>query len=192
MVKLNFLGPYSWLDMPDAPSLLEAETSRHPGIYLWTIPLAHGHLVYYVGETGRAFRVRMLEHYKEHASGMYHLYDPERFAKGEKISLWPGRYDVGERKTALECIVAYPHLCRAITELTGIYRFLLAPLECDARLRRRIEAAIAAELMCQSDPMGSFQEPGVRYHPRRGSESSLHIDVESAVPILGMPNSLVV
>ena len=92
MVKLNFLGPYSWLDMPDAPSLLEAETSRHPGIYLWTIPLAHGHLVYYVGETGRAFRVRMLEHYKEHASGMYHLYDPERFAKGEKIFLWPGRY----------------------------------------------------------------------------------------------------
>lgn len=134
----------------------------------------------------------MLEHYKEHASGMYHLYDPERFAKGEKIFLWPGRYDAGERKTALEYVVAFPHLCRAIAKLKGIYRFLLAPLECDARLRRRIEAAIAAELICQPDPMGSFQKLGVRYHALRGNESPPHIDIESAVPILGMPNSLVV
>jgi hypothetical protein len=110
------------------------------------VPLHNGHLIYYVGETGRIFGARMREHYTEHAAAMYHVYSPAEFARGEKIMLWPGRFDVKDRKSEKECIANYAHLCEPIREMTYILRFFLAPLSCQDRIRRRIEAAIAETL----------------------------------------------
>jgi len=187
---VRFEGPFSWPGTPDAPSIFDVERRKEPGIYLWTVPQPEGHLVTYVGETSRSFEMRMLEHYIAHASGMYHVYSPAEFARGVKVVLWPGRYDREERKSVKDCIGAYPRLSVAIHELTYLYRFLLAPLKTDDRLRKRMEAA-AAEALCKAPGLpGSFQDKGVRYDRRSADEEPIECRITSPVTLLGLPDGL--
>jgi hypothetical protein len=176
--------------MPDAPSVFQSETGRLAGIYLWTIPLPEGHMIYYVGETGRSFRDRLFEHYREHASCFYHLHSPAEFARGEKRPIWPGRYDPTDRKSVVECIEQYPRLAPYVAELTTLYRFYLAPFPYDARLRRRVEAAIALHLYRSPGSIGAFQERGIRYSPKYPDEEGIVANIRSSVPLLGLPDSL--
>jgi len=185
-----FEGPFSWPGVPGAPSVFDVDVRRKPGIYLWTVERSDGFLVYYVGETGRSFDVRMFEHYKEHAAGAYHLYSPVEFAKGEKVPLWPGRYDSRDRRTARECVEQYARLAPAIFELTHIYRFFLAPVACDERPRRRIEASIWATLKAAPGLAGSFQDDGIRYHPRRDDEPPITCSIECPASLIGLPSSV--
>ena len=160
------------------------------GIYLWTIPLEGGHLVYYVGETGRSFCARLIEHYMAHAAGMYHLYSPKEFAHGEKVLVWPGRYDVADRKSVKDCILNYPRLSGTIWETTLMMRFFLAPLSCESRTRRRLEGAIANALRDTPGLVGDFQDRGIRYDMRKVQEEPVQCTITSEVPLLGMPERL--
>ncbi len=189
-VIVSFTGPFSWPGTPDAPSVFDVEEGRLAGIYLWTVSQHDGYLIYYVGETGRRFSTRLLEHYTEHAAAMYHVYSPAEFACGEKVVLWPGRYDASDRKSARECIANYSQLCEQIGELTFTLRFFLAPLSCERRTRRRIEAAIADVLYAAPDIVGTFQEQGIRYHPRRDDEEPIGCVISAPVPLLGLPDRL--
>ena len=190
-VTLAFDGPFSWSSTSDAMSLFDTELRRHPGIYLWTVPQEGGHLVYYVGETGRSFQVRLLEHYLEHAACMYHIYAPVEFGRGQKVLLWPGRYDSEIHKSPGECIAEYSRLHEPVSELTNLYRFMLAPLSCENRVRRRVEAAIAGTLYNAPGVVGTFQDRGIRYDPRKAEEEPIECIIISPVPILGLPSHLV-
>ncbi|MGA7075350.1 MAG: hypothetical protein WBZ42_02215 [Halobacteriota archaeon] len=53
-------------------------------MYLYTVPYGGQYLTYYVGETGRSFKARFAEHTREYVGGLYRVYDPEHFARGEK------------------------------------------------------------------------------------------------------------
>lgn len=132
----------------------------------------------------------MVEHYKEHASCMYHLYEPERFARGEKVLLWPGRFDTADRRTVLQCIQQYQRLSTAVAELISLHRFLLAPLAGNSRIRRRIEAAIAHVLSKAPGMVGMFQDGGIRYDPRRDDELPVDCEISASVPVLGLPARL--
>ncbi len=189
-VAVTFSGPFSWPGTPDAPSVFEAEQGKEPGIYLWTVPRGEGHLVYYVGETGRSFAVRLHEHYLEHAAAMYHVFSPAEFARGEKIVLWPGRYDASNRRSTRECIANYLQLTREIHELAFLFRFFVAPLSSDARLRRRIEAAIADALYSAPGVVGAFQDRGIHYDRRLDDEKPVRFTIVSPVPLLGLPGEL--
>lgn len=189
-VTVSFAGPFSWPGAPDAPSVFDAQERRDAGIYLWTVPLADGHLVYYVGETGRGFGARLLEHYKQHAAAMYHVYAPAEFSRGEKVLLWPGQYDGSDRRSAKECVLSYSELCSAIKELTFMFRFFLAPLSCEGRSRRRIEGAIARTLYNTLGIVGDFQDKGIRYTSRKDDEQPISSVITCSVPLLGMPDRL--
>jgi hypothetical protein len=185
---IRFQGPFSWGLDKDIPSIFDAEVGRESGVYLWTVSLPDGELIYYVGETGRSFAQRMLEHFKEHSSGGYHLCSPEPFARGEKIPLWPGRFDPDSKTSVADFLNHLKVLWPAIIELAKMYRFFLAPFNCDRRLRQRIEAAIANCLYEQAGIIGSFQERGVRYIPRRKDESPITVSFESPTKFLGLPD----
>jgi hypothetical protein len=185
-IVVSFSGPFSWSGTPDAPSIFDVEEALKAGIYLFTVPLPDGYLIYYVGETGRTFRDRLFEHYTEHASGMYHVYSPAEFARGEKIMLWPGRFDMACRKPKRECIAAYPELCVPIWEMTRMFRLFLAPLACDTRLRRRIEAAIANALYATPGVIGNFQDK-VNYSPIADGEATIGCVASSPARLLGLP-----
>ncbi|MEI7902674.1 MAG: hypothetical protein WCK89_20680 [bacterium] len=189
-VIVSFMGPFSWPGISDAPSIFDAEEGRQSGIYLWTVPLREGHLIYYVGETGRNFRTRLLEHYMEHAAAMYHVYSPAEFARGEKVALWPGHFDTAHRKSAKECVLNYSQFCKQIGELTYILRFLLAPLACEERIRRRVEAAIAKALSDTPGIVGTFQDRDIRYAARKDNEEPIECVITSTVPLLGLPERL--
>ena len=184
---ISFAGPFSWPGTPDAPCVFEADEGRRAGIYLWTVPLEAGHLVYYVGETGRSFCARLREHYVEHAAAMYHVYSPQEFARGEKVLLWPGHYAAKGRKSEKECIENLARLSEHIRGMTYALRFLLAPLSCDGRIRRRAESAIARTLCAASGNVGAFQDSGIRYSPRTSDEEPISCLTSSSVPILGLP-----
>lgn len=186
-IVLSFAGPFSWPGTPDAASVFEVDEARKAGIYLWTVPLPEGQLIYYVGETGRTFRARLYEHYTEHAAAMYHVYSPAEFARGEKILLWPGRFDATNRKFEKECIANHAQFCGPIREMTYILRFFLAPLACSERMRRRVEAAIAQALYNTPGLVGSFQDRGIRYWPRTDDGESVECRATSQAHLLGLP-----
>jgi hypothetical protein len=191
-ITVSFAGPFSWPGTPDAPSIFDAEEGRQFGIYLWTVPLQEGHRIYYVGETGRNFATRLLEHYKEHAAAMYHVYSPAEFARGEKVALWPGCFDTANRKSAKECILNYSQLCKQIGELTFIIRFFLAPLSCEGRIRQRVEAAMANTIQATPGIIGAFPNQGIRYEPRKDEEQPIECLITSPVSLLGLPERLLV
>jgi hypothetical protein len=186
-MTVSFAGPFSWPGTPDAPSVFDVDERHKPGIYVWTVPLRDGHLIYYVGETGRSFGTRLCEHYTEHAAAMYHVYSPAEFARGQKVALWPGRFDAMHRKSEKECIANYAHLCEQIREMTFILRFFLAPLSCKDRIRRRVEAAIAQALYVAPGIVGTFQDQGIRYDSRTNDEEPIGCVASSPVPLLGLP-----
>ena len=189
---VQFYGPYSWADDKGVDCIATADLGQKAGLYLWAITLAEGELIYYVGETGRSFRTRMLEHFKEHMSGGYHLYEPDAFACGKKVMLWPGRYDPERKTTVLEFLDVFGELAGAMVSLARVYRFYLAPLECERRLRERIEAGLASHLYQQDGIIGQAQDKGIRYRGRRVDESPIEVLFQTDAILLGLPDSLLV
>jgi hypothetical protein len=149
-----------------------------------------GELVYYVGETGRAFSVRMLEHLKEHLAGFYHVFDPVALVLAEKKELWPGLYNHDRARLLPELLLRFEALAPSIAQLVDVYRFHLAPTDFDERLRQRIEAALSRHLFEQPAPAGQFQDRGVRYRPRRVLEPPVRVQITSSRPLVGLPEVL--
>jgi hypothetical protein len=186
MLMLSFTGPYSWLP-GRLPSVFEAPAASSPGIYLWTVETTpHGELVYYVGETGRDFRSRFVEHLKEQVSGYYRLYDPAAMLQGDKRLLWRGLYGRGAEPTLAPFIENLERLAPPLRTFIGFVRFYLGPLEVDSRLRRRIEAAIADHLYGQSGP-ANFQDAGIRYDRRHPDEAPTEVRLDGVSTLRGLP-----
>jgi hypothetical protein len=189
-VSLEFSGPFSWLSSDPGTSIFEAPIARMAGIYLWTVDTQDGHLIYDVGETGTEFRQRLRQHLCQQLAGMYHMYDPERFAVGQTYALWRGMYG-NDREAGLAAFVArLPMLAPALANLVRLTGFHLAPLICDTRLRRRIEAALAMHLHRQPGLVGPFQDVGIRYVPRRVGEEPIDVRCQSSAVLLGLPACL--
>ena len=184
---MSFCGPFSWPGAPDTPSVYDVDEVRKAGIYLWTVPLLDGHLIYYVGETGRSFHGRLRQHYEELAAARYHVYSAVEFARGEKLCVWPGRYDAIDRKSDDDCQANCKCLFEQIREMMLALRFFLAPTTCDKRIRRRIEAAIARSLYAAPGMVGAFQDKRIRYWPRMHNEEPTACMANSPVQLLGLP-----
>jgi hypothetical protein len=175
-IELSFSGPYSWVDSSKIPCLFESPLRQKAGIYLWTVPQAKDCLIYYVGETGRTFDVRFFEHFKEHFSGCYHLYDPISLSEGKKVCIWPGKYDKEFKFSIPSLADSFTKLAPTIVSLARLYRFYLAPIDCDMRLRQRLEAAIADHLYKKPGIIGQFQDRGIRYRPRKREEKEIKFE----------------
>jgi hypothetical protein len=189
-VSLEFSGPFSWLAPDPATSIFEAAAARAAGIYLWTVETHDGHLIYYVGETGVEFRLRLRQHLCQQLAGMYSIFDPELFAVGQKRALWRGMYG-RDRESGLAAFVeCLPTLAPALADFVRLIRFHLAPLTCHMRLRRRIEAALALHLSSQPGVVGQFQDAGIRYEPRRSGEEAIEVICRSSMVLLGLPARL--
>ena len=134
----------------------------------------------------------MLEHFKEHASGFYHLYSVSDLCDGKNVMIWPGYFDTENKVTPIDIVRNLANLTEAITSLIGVYRFFVAPLHSETRLRQRIEAAIANTLYNVPGAIGAFQDKGIRYKPRNASKKPIKCSITSTITLLGMPRSLLV
>ena len=185
-LAIEFLGPYSWHGAPDAPSVFTAPVASQQGIYLWTIALPDGYITYYVGETGRSFALRMAEHFQEHAACMYTLYEPEQFARGTKVKLWPGRWG-REKRSIADCVSQSVVFAPQIAATTQLFRFFLGTTTCDRRIRQRAESGIADCLYNTPGMIGDFQDKGIRYCRRKETEQPIQFSVRCASQLMGMP-----
>lgn len=187
---VNFKGPFSWLGNGNTESIFESPEGKLSGLYLWTIKITDGELIYYVGITNRTFAQRSKEHFKEHFAGFYHLCSPTEFSQGEKIHLWNGMYGSTSEKSLTKFVNRYKELSNSMEELAKIYRFYLAPLQHERRILERIEGALAIYLYNQPGKIGEFQEKGVNYRPRWQTEEPLIAEFSSAEKLLGLPRVL--
>ena len=185
-ILVAFRGPFSWTGASDCPSVYDVAESRAFGIYLFTVPLPEGYLIYYVGETGSSFRERLPEHRREHYRATYEVCSAAGLARGERVVLWPGHFG-RNRKPLEECLANRERLSEPIREMISIFRLFLAPLSCDTRLRRRIEAAIAHSVRGVPGNIGAFQDPGVRHRPKKENEEPIECVASSPVSLLGLP-----
>jgi len=187
---ISFAGPFSFEGAVDAPSVYDVAESRESGVYLWTVPLQNGHLIYYVGETGVSFGAGLRQHYRELVAAKYHVYSATEFARGEKVALWPGYWgdeDGANRKSKEECRANRERLSEPIQQMASILRFFLAPLSCDNRSRQRIKTAITLPLYDLPGNVGAFQEWLKKHHRRRKDEEPIECITSSPVPLLGLP-----
>ena len=189
-IAVEFVGPFSWPGDGEIPSILEADVGDRSGVYLWTVPCGQQELIYYVGETGRGFSVRMAEHFEKHTSGAYHLYEPREFSCGRKVALWHGMYGPDKEPSLLAFIRRLRELAPVIADLAEMYRFYVAPLECEKRMRERIEAALARYLYERPGLAGEFQDKGILYRGRKSSEEPAQVLIRCNAHLIDLPKSL--
>lgn len=187
---VDFIGPFSWLGHEGTKSIFDASEGNLFGIYLWTVKLDEGELVNYVGKTNRSFSRRMMEHFREHLAGFYHVYSPAEFKRGERGSLWGGMYLRRRTPAIIELAKMYPTISGQIIDLANTYRFFIARLDAEGRILERIECALARHLHKQPGKVGAFQEPGLNYRSRFASEQPATAIFNSTEKILGLPESL--
>ena len=189
--KMQWYGPYKWYGTKDDSFFTQPE-ARKSGIYLWAIPFEKQYLTYYVGETGKSFANRFIQHTRDYLSGLYRVYEPHQFAEGKKILVWNGMWKPGTRgpHQMLEFLNRYSKLSPIICEFLGQLRIFVAPLNVEKRIRQRIEAAIANRLYEQPGLIGKFQDDDIRYWPRRTGEKPFSVTMTSFEPILGLYSEL--
>lgn len=191
-LSLVFAGPFAWLSNGALPCVFEVPMSKQSGIYLWTVDTTDGDLVYYVGETGRDFGTRLTEHLKDQLAGMYHIYDPGAFVRGVKEPLWSGMFGKSRERTLSEFVRRLPELAPALVEFVRAMRFYLAPLAGDARIRKRIEAALADHFHAQGGVVAQFQDGDIHYERTRPGEVPLVLSCHWPGHIRGAPETLIV
>jgi hypothetical protein len=87
-------------------------------------------------------------------------------------------------------IQRFQDLTSAIVDLAGLYRFYVAPLECERRLRERIEAGLANHLYKQPGMVGEFQDQGIIYRPRKDTEEQVQALIRCKENLISVPESL--
>ena len=69
---------------------------------------------------------------------------------------------------------------------------MLLPLDCDAKMRKRIEGGIVQALKDQGGLIGEFQEPDVGYYKPKIDGKHLRVKLYFNAQILGIPEELIV
>ena len=189
-LSIQWYGPYNFIQNEN---LFTNPLSQRNGVYLWTIPFENNYLVYYVGQTGASFAIRSFQHLQSYLNGLYRVYDPEKFAKGEKVLIWGGMWkpDRKEPKFMSEFLINYPQLAPKILIFIRLFRIFVAPVDGNDRVRERIESAVARSLNQQPGLIGSFQDKDVRYKPRKTTEKSFKVAM-TFPNIMGLSEELIV
>jgi hypothetical protein len=141
-----------------------------------------------LGETGTSFARRHYAHFCEYTCGAYTIHDPQSFAAGRRAPRYTGFTYPKERwRRAQPFIDDFGAIAPVLTEMLGVLRLFLAPLESDQRTRRRIEGALSS-LLSQADPeVSEFQGRKARWL-RRPDEPPLKVTSASEWVLRGVPS----
>jgi hypothetical protein len=192
-LPVKWYGPYRFVEREEE-NVFTSLMGEKKGIYLFTVPFEGKYLVYYVGETGASFAIRLLQHVQSYLDGFYRVFDPEEFARGRKVLLWGGMWKTDRREPKLICdfINGHVELAPKILKFIEQFRIFLAPIEGDKRVRERLEAEIAKSLNQQGHLISSFQDKDVRYRPTRPTEQQFKVVMTFPKSIMGLSDELLV
>jgi hypothetical protein len=143
----------------------------------------------YIGETSASFYRRIKEHVIQTLGGNYRICDPKALRHGVQEVVWNGLWRKGTREKLPEFLRRYAELGPLIKESLKIEVVFLAVLECDRRLKRRIEGALAeAHRACTEK--ASLLPEDIRYYRRRADEMPVAIQVSAEKEIEGLPSEI--
>ncbi len=183
---LRWHGPFTFCG-PEDSNIFHHELGKQNGIYLWGVPHDGGFLVNHVGEAGRSFQLRSIDHLRYWLSGFYPIYDAVSFGRGERKAV--GGSD--KARGMIERIADHSSLAVQTTKFLAVLRVLVAPLEADARWRRYIEGAISRELSNSGKKdIEEFFERGSRHWKRPTSEPKRVFRIESDLKIHGLTEKI--
>ena len=187
-IAVGFEGPFS-LASRTHPLLFDQQIANEPGIYLWAIPYCKGgFLVSYIGETSVSFGQRIKDHVIQTMGGNYRICDPELLVQGQAKVLWNGLWRRGTRDKVLEYLEQAEYLAPLARRELQITVVFAAPVRLTARMRRRVEGALAHDVKNQQPPVSSLLPADVRYHLRRPSEQPVRVEVSCAELVHGLPS----
>jgi hypothetical protein len=187
MLIIKAIGPFYWFRNP---SILKDQAASQYGVYIWTVKTKDGEFIYYVGETGKSFTKRMIEHLKEYLSGYYRILDPIELAKGSKVVLWRGMFMKGPKPDITDFVRHNERYMPALRGMLDLFNIWIFPADCPKNIRRRIEGAIAKSLYSQPGEVGRFQDPGIRYITRKMNEQPIQVHIETPNRIEGLVSLL--
>jgi len=177
-------GPFGWIG---ADSVFISRIAARKGVYLFTAQTPKGHLVYYVGETGATFIERLAQHLQSYVIGQYHIYEAQSFSGGVKNLVFEGWMNKKPRRQArAEYLNAIEEYGPKMLEFIGCMKILLLPAEQETRTIERMEAGISLHLKRKPVPVGTFQDEGILYRPRKKSEEPLALRIGRFENILGL------
>ena len=189
-ILLDFKGPFRWHGASEEVVFFQ-EPANQPGIYVWCVEQPQGYLIYYVGETGGAFRERLRSHTSKFFRGEYGIWSADEFIQGKKVEVWPGKWRTTNKEGwTYEFIQRSPGLTPKLIEFLGTMRIFLAPLNAEPLIRQKIESRITTYLKNLPEPLGSFIDADTRHKARPRKSQSLLVEMNFPVPIQGLPPSL--
>jgi hypothetical protein len=191
-IEVLWRGPHPWPFL-GVQTVVE-DFKQQGGIYLFTVEHSAGFLIYCAGYTTQPFRRRFKQHDELYRSGVYTIFDLEAFQRGERRKVWPGFWTRKRRAPSLvEDYETRGEEIKAATDrwLRG-YRVFVAPLATTRRMLMRIEAAIMGSLYAAAPPACDMPDRGMSLSARWPSEEPVLVTNERIVPLLGLPENMVV
>ena len=91
------------------------------------------------------------------------------------FALWRGMCGSDRDAGLAASVERLSTLAPAVADVVRLLRFHLAPLTCQTRLHRRIEAALARQLSGQRGLVGSFQDAGIHDVRRCAGEEPVEV-----------------
>jgi hypothetical protein len=188
-IRLHFEGPYPACS-ESADILYGCAHSKEPGIYLWAVRMPTGkYRISYIGETSSSFYRRTKEHVIQTLGGNYRICDSTAMRQGVQKVLWDGLWRKGSRDKLPEFLRRYAELAPLIKESLTIQVVFVAVLDCEKRLRQRIEGALADAL--RDDPgLCALLPSDIRYWRRGDHETPVRVVIESECDFEGLPIEL--
>jgi hypothetical protein len=170
--------------------LADCSFRSEAGVYLWTVKQQTGrYRVSYLGETKVSFYERTKEHIIQTFGGNYRILDADQTTVGIERVVWDGLWRKNSRHKLPEFLRNYETLTPLIKRYLLSQNIFVAPLNCEVRLQRRVEGAIAQHL--RSDANFSSLLPGdIRFVARKTAEPPISVMVSADAHIEGLSEKI--
>jgi hypothetical protein len=189
-LTLRFVGPLQVTEYGDT-YLLSHPMAKLPGIYFSAVQhVDEEWLVTYIGETSRSMGTRIKEHIIQLAGGNYRICDPMELRKGRAVVLWNGLWRKGTRDKLPDFIGRIQDFSQVVKQLLDIESWFCAPIDCEKRIRRRIEGSMAEHVRFASHSESSLLSSDIRYARRCDVENSIKIRIYLPVRVRGINDLL--
>jgi hypothetical protein len=188
--QLTWLGPYRLCGNSE-PVLFDCDAGAQHGLYLWGVTHRDGFLANYVGETGRSFKQRHLEHVQWWLSGFYPVYDADLFRQGVRRCVWEGIGDSSAPGKLSGLISNHTAAAVNIGKFLSALQIMIAPFDGDKATRHYVEGAVYRTLKsCDRPLVRDFLDASSRYWCRPPTELPVVFTISPHGAIQGLSNEL--
>jgi len=188
-LHVHFAGPFR-LCSETADLLADCPLRNGTGLYIWAVKqIAGSYRVSYLGETKKSFYERTKEHIVQTLGGNYRVIDADKMCEGVQHVTWDGLWRKATRDKLPDFLFNYEAFAPLIKRYLFGHDIFVAPLDCDVRLQRRVEGALAQQLR-SSVEASSLLPSDIRYAVRSADEVAVTVLVSADADIEGLPQEM--